>query len=526
MKWITACLGLCAIAFGAWWGWISWSIVQLERGWSGLIAAAVIGSTGVLLLGLAALMARVDALFKITRANYNRERSSTGVAPWEQKTPEAQSAPALQRPVVPLDDPEAGARNATSPEATQPQIASLAPDLINTSRPAAASGVLAAAPGERPATASGSRASEVADMPGLSEVADAPETSVSSDAHAAVAAALSSGGAASESADDRTEDIEPPVRADAIASAQGTEDGEAVVGIDAIDDSGNPETLPSLPDAAAAAADNRCDGSGAQNGNVISLPPRRDLPGLLDWPEQPDPITPVPVVAIAADAAIGSTEEATPAQSQDAPENADDTQPVPDPDSDELSIAVGSPTGKAGQEEEEKEESAAAEEFWPRSLPSTVRPVVPLPSGGVAFKDSEETPANGSSVDVGPEYRLHDRGGEDLNRYRDLAEALNESDNALSENTGVLVDEPAEVPIDTAAPVADDEIAPLETGQGHKPETEGNQEAKPPLLRSYESQGITYYLYTDGSIEAHTPGGLLQFGSLQELRDYIEQRKD
>lgn len=44
------------------------------------------------------------------------------------------------------------------------------------------------------------------------------------------------------------------------------------------------------------------------------------------------------------------------------------------------------------------------------------------------------------------------------------------------------------------------------------------------LVREYESQGIRYFLYADGSVDAHAPSGVYQFASLEELRIYIESR--
>ncbi len=44
------------------------------------------------------------------------------------------------------------------------------------------------------------------------------------------------------------------------------------------------------------------------------------------------------------------------------------------------------------------------------------------------------------------------------------------------------------------------------------------------LLRSYESQGVNYHLYEDGSIDAETSGGTFRFASLEELRQFIEKR--
>jgi hypothetical protein len=43
------------------------------------------------------------------------------------------------------------------------------------------------------------------------------------------------------------------------------------------------------------------------------------------------------------------------------------------------------------------------------------------------------------------------------------------------------------------------------------------------VLRSGVVDGMTYTLYSDGSIEAQLPEGILRFGSIGELRNYLEQ---
>jgi hypothetical protein len=43
------------------------------------------------------------------------------------------------------------------------------------------------------------------------------------------------------------------------------------------------------------------------------------------------------------------------------------------------------------------------------------------------------------------------------------------------------------------------------------------------VLRSGVLDDMTYTLYSDGSIEAQLPEGILRFGSIAELRNYLEQ---
>ena len=43
------------------------------------------------------------------------------------------------------------------------------------------------------------------------------------------------------------------------------------------------------------------------------------------------------------------------------------------------------------------------------------------------------------------------------------------------------------------------------------------------ILKSGIVDGMAYTLYSDGSIEAQLPQGMLRFGSIAELRAHIEQ---
>ena len=43
------------------------------------------------------------------------------------------------------------------------------------------------------------------------------------------------------------------------------------------------------------------------------------------------------------------------------------------------------------------------------------------------------------------------------------------------------------------------------------------------VLKSGVVDGMAYTLYSDGSIEAELPQGLLRFGLITELRNHIEQ---
>jgi hypothetical protein len=45
--------------------------------------------------------------------------------------------------------------------------------------------------------------------------------------------------------------------------------------------------------------------------------------------------------------------------------------------------------------------------------------------------------------------------------------------------------------------------------------------SKGAIVRSYESQGVVYSLYDDGSVDAETTNGLFHFKSVEELREFL-----
>jgi hypothetical protein len=54
----------------------------------------------------------------------------------------------------------------------------------------------------------------------------------------------------------------------------------------------------------------------------------------------------------------------------------------------------------------------------------------------------------------------------------------------------------------------------------------GRQEEQPPVtvLKSGVVDGMAYSLYSDGSIEAQMPEGMMRFASIDELRTHLDQR--
>ena len=46
------------------------------------------------------------------------------------------------------------------------------------------------------------------------------------------------------------------------------------------------------------------------------------------------------------------------------------------------------------------------------------------------------------------------------------------------------------------------------------------------VLKSGVVDGMAYSLYSDGSIEAQMPEGMMRFASIDELRAHLDQRPD
>ncbi|MDE1567131.1 hypothetical protein PV781_03030, partial [Aquabacter sp. P-9] len=67
------------------------------------------------------------------------------------------------------------------------------------------------------------------------------------------------------------------------------------------------------------------------------------------------------------------------------------------------------------------------------------------------------------------------------------------------------------------APPAPPAPAPVRRAEPPRPP----EVAEPTILKSGIVGGMAYTLYSDGSIQAELPDGVLRFASLQELRDHV-----
>jgi hypothetical protein len=58
----------------------------------------------------------------------------------------------------------------------------------------------------------------------------------------------------------------------------------------------------------------------------------------------------------------------------------------------------------------------------------------------------------------------------------------------------------------------------------YPPATRSEDQAPVTILKSGVVDGMAYSLYSDGSIEAQMPEGMMRFGSIDELRSHLDQR--
>jgi hypothetical protein len=66
--------------------------------------------------------------------------------------------------------------------------------------------------------------------------------------------------------------------------------------------------------------------------------------------------------------------------------------------------------------------------------------------------------------------------------------------------------------------------SPTPSPDRHPPTPREEQQAPVTVLKSGVVDGMAYSLYSDGSIEAQMPEGMMRFGSIDELRTHLDQR--
>lgn len=525
MKWIVAAIGICAIVFGAWWGWIGWSIVQVERGWSALIAGTVIGGAGLLMLGLAAVMARIDALIAVLRASHGGSGIETAgvTAAGLPVAPARRTAPASSAPkppeAMPVDEHAGEAEPASAVLVAVAPVTAGKTDRLQPSS-------LPAKPGARATGAA---------PPGLPHVAMATGAAALATAATAQGFGHAQGKPpGAETGDDRQAPHAEPVAADVrpvsgLAVRADRSAGPAAVSTQ--QPSQPPAKETAVPETAAASAqpeavpvdpsetDSREKTEAHRRGRDQqgeAVPPRRVFSQAIGWPAAP-PLT------VADDSAPNEAE------------NTGDSPIAAEAAADEANTPRARLPRLPSLPDKATEPSRPAQPIEPDAVDSVAPPDAAAPQTVDAEESTWALPAEESaaaaSVPAAPEppaldNTVADSGngkqggqGSDDEWFGELLEARPSPERALAEPRNLaraLNDLDAE-------PVADEPA----TGAPLPPASIAEQE--PPreriLLRSYESQGIRYRLYVDGSIDAEGPGGALRFASLEELRAHIEKRR-
>lgn len=79
-----------------------------------------------------------------------------------------------------------------------------------------------------------------------------------------------------------------------------------------------------------------------------------------------------------------------------------------------------------------------------------------------------------------------------------------------------------EIPPAPPAPADSTVAAPLRSSLDADPEPPAEDKAERTAVGRYSSGGNTYVMFDDGSIEADTPNGRFTFGSLDELKAFVD----
>lgn len=116
-KWIVLAAGALMSVSGLWWLWDGLGIVQVERGWSAVIAGAVIFSAGAVLMGLSALIRQVESLASAMRAPASARQLEREINLLDKTTATPPTAPVLLQSGQPFDPQERDVLD--SPEARE-----------------------------------------------------------------------------------------------------------------------------------------------------------------------------------------------------------------------------------------------------------------------------------------------------------------------------------------------------------------------------------------------------------------------
>ncbi len=466
MKWLLATLGLLMVAAGGYWAFTGSLIVQVERGWSAVIAGSVVFSTGFLILALAALMGSVNRLAKDMR-----DARGAGLRARPATAQHVAVASAVNPPVPPAASAELEDKSSAEPEDTS----QLRLELVSSPAPVPVQHAF------------------VPPAPQLAAAQTMPSIPVDPASEPKVETGASPAGMEESSASAQIVNAPSPPAARASApQAQG-----------APPPSVRPSPAPVRPILPRPAAPTPASRPVPPPPPAASVRPIH--PGLAPPPSPSHP--PKDSAGIGAAAQPQSVSEA----------------PVPAP------REVSEPR-KIGWLEQALEASSPEDLGSPKPATSSTAPTPQAtstkdaPAKLAEHQKSDETPAVASSQAPAVEEKTVD------------APKKTESLEAEAIAPIVVAAKPAPPSADPE-PAANLKLPPepvrlpivkpydFQLAPPAKPIPEQPPLADlPKIMRKYESQGVSYTLYEDGSIDADSTSGRFRFASLDELRIFLEKK--
>ena len=548
LKWGICGFGALLAILGLVWGISGWSAVELERGWSSVLAGAMVFGAGSIILAIAGLMHRIEELIGELHRAPQREAETAS------EVPSARALPQVQRPAerVPV-------RQSFDTALAEAEAAEKTPEASPEPRPPQGRPAFAPPPPPPGMDASASSRKPVA---AVSETLAPAAVASAAGAAAIQSALLLDNATGSEGAQDQAAKPGAERRQLRVIGGPPPQERPAQVPQDietaqvpAAPPVAPPPSVPAVPriavpplapipqraawpePPAGVVADEEAAGANAEDATEAPVemppappaapPPNIPLPNLPPRPVLPPDIRRIPAAAPSLPAAaIAPVAEAEPlAAAPIAPPVAASQEPPAEPEKDNALPAT------AGDGMVDNEAPAAVSH-----PPLPASPVAPPPYQGSAWVDKlfaelddiADAPAGEGAPAKQP----------DMIDAAILAREI-EIDAADAREVAEEQPVPGSV-VEEAAPSTVEALSseaaepPVHHAQYHAPAEEVAPAAPQPLdtepatervlLRSYESQGVNYHLYEDGSIDAETSGGTFRFASLEELRQFIEKR--
>ena len=535
MKWLVALLGLLMVASGGYWGFTGSLIVQVERGWSAVIGGAVVFSSGMLMLALASVMSALDRLSKATLASAEAKPRPAPAMPASAGVSQAQAPVAIVPVAAPAPEPEDKSQlkfelaPPAKPEKLVPNTTSVGAPAV---APAGETVVVKAGAAETARRVDGFDVPEpkpARETPAAPPAANPPEP----------AAIDLPGPSNSLDASQQPEFPQPPRRP-----------------------APNPPIRPILPRPAAPPA--------ASHARVRGAPPPPPPPGRVQ-PIRPGLATPPPPPSIepspGADApppvrasspdpqSIGWLERALRGGAQ-AP--GEPPKPLPSSAKADNQKKAEATTAEAAKEPAKEAASVAPPRASARDMPPEAKafdekePAEAKPAAPVADVVEKKPgpgalppapqPVRASTIDPDddeepldtfiPEPRaLADKPVEkftpDAPEQVAPEQVLEKpvAQKQVAEDQGAEKQGPDKQEIDKLAvdePIS--ERPATEKPVIEKPVAQRTVADLPRVVRRYESQGVRYTLYDNGSIDADSPTGRYRFASLDELKEFLEKK--